>query len=76
MTWVRDFIADLARARKSFAEIKKTVDAAYGDRSLSPSQIYHIIKQARAGKDTEGQRHLNPKKPFALRVTSHLCPLP
>ncbi len=38
------------------------MEAAYGDRSLSSSQIYRIIKQARAGKDTEDQRHLNPKK--------------
>jgi hypothetical protein len=36
MMRVRAFVADLARAGKSFAEIKKTVDAAYGDRSLSP----------------------------------------
>ncbi len=38
------------------------MDAAYGDQSLSPSQIYRIIKQARAGKDSEDQNHLNPKK--------------
>jgi hypothetical protein len=63
MTRVQDFVADLARAGKSFSEIKKkTVEAAYGDRSLSSSQLYCIIKQARAEKDTEDQRHLNPKK--------------
>ncbi len=59
MTRVQDFAADLARAGKSFSEIKKNVEAAYGDRSLSSSQLYHIIKQARAGKDTKDQHHLN-----------------
>jgi hypothetical protein len=62
MTRVRDFVTDLARAGKSFSEIKKNVEAAYRDRSLSSSQLYRIIKQARAGKVTEDQRHLNPKK--------------
>jgi hypothetical protein len=40
------------------------VDAAFGERSLSPSQIYRIIniKQARAGKNTDNQHHLNPNK--------------
>ncbi len=76
MAWVRVFVADLARARKSFAEIKKTVDAAYRDRSLSPLQIYRIIKQARAGKDAEDQRHLNPKKTFAQRISSPPWPPP
>ncbi len=38
------------------------MEAAYGVRSLSSSQLYRIIKQARAGKDTEDQRLLNIKK--------------
>jgi hypothetical protein len=38
------------------------VEAACGDQSLSSSQIYRIIKQARAGKNTDNQHHLNPKK--------------
>jgi hypothetical protein len=38
------------------------VEAAYGDRSLSSSQIYRIIKQVRARKNTDDQRHLNLKK--------------
>jgi hypothetical protein len=76
MTRVRDFVADLARAGKSFSEIKKTVAAAYGDRSLSSSQLYRIIKQARVGKDTEDQRHLNPKKRFARRLSPPPWPPP
>ncbi len=54
-------VAYLARAGKSFTEINKT-EAAYGVRSLSMSKIYRIIKQAKARKETEDQRHLNPPK--------------
>jgi hypothetical protein len=39
MTEVWDFVAVLARARKSRKEIKPLVDAAYGDKALSISQI-------------------------------------
>jgi hypothetical protein len=46
---------------KASLKKKKNVEAAYRDRSLSSSQLYRIIKQARAGKDTEDQRHLNKK---------------
>jgi hypothetical protein len=45
-----------------FYRRKKKVEAVYGDRSLRSSQIYQIIKQARARKSTDDQRHLNPKK--------------
>jgi hypothetical protein len=76
MTRVRDFVADLARAGKSFSEIKNTVEAAYGDRSLSSSQLYRIIKQARAGKDTEDQHHFNPQKQFARRLSLPPWPPP
>ncbi len=38
VTRVRDFVADLARAGKSFTEIKKNMEAAYGDQSLSSLQ--------------------------------------
>jgi hypothetical protein len=38
ITRVRDFVADLARAGKSFTEIKKNMEAAYGDQSLSSLQ--------------------------------------
>ncbi len=54
MTRVRDFIADRVRACKSFIEIKKIIEAAHGDQSLSSLQRYRIIKQARG-------HHLNLK---------------
>jgi histone-lysine N-methyltransferase SETMAR len=38
------------------------VDAAYGDKSLSISQINRIILAVKAGKNTSDQRHSNPKK--------------
>jgi len=62
MTKVRDFVAGLARAGKPFGEIKNTTVAAYGDKALTRSQIYKIIKAVKDGENTEDQRHLNAKK--------------
>jgi hypothetical protein len=62
MTKVRDFVAALAHAGKSFTEIKNTTDAAFGGKSLSKSAIYKIINKVKAGETTEDQRHLNQKK--------------
>ena len=62
MTKVRDFVAGLARAGKPFGEIKNTTVAAYGDKALTRSQIYRIIKLVKDGENTEDQRHLNAKK--------------
>ncbi len=38
ITRVRDFVVDHARASKNFTEKKQTVEAAYGDQSLSSLQ--------------------------------------
>ena len=62
MTAVREFVAGLARAGKSFKEIEETVKAAYGDKALTRSAIYKIIKLVKAGKPTEDQRKNNAKK--------------
>jgi hypothetical protein len=62
MTQVRDFVAGLARTGKSASEIKKVVDAAYGDKALGFTSIYYIIKKVKAGKTTDDQRHLSAKK--------------
>ena len=40
MTRVRNFVADLARAGKGYAEIQQLVDAAYGDKALKKTAIY------------------------------------
>jgi histone-lysine N-methyltransferase SETMAR len=61
MPGARDFVADLARAGKTYQEIKETVDAAYGDQSLQKTAIYAIIKKVKAGESAD-MRHLNPKK--------------
>jgi histone-lysine N-methyltransferase SETMAR len=62
MTRVRDFVADLARAGKSFQKIQKTVQTVYGDKALKKTAIYAILKKVKAGENTDDQRHLNPKK--------------
>jgi hypothetical protein len=62
MTEVGDFVAALARAGKGRKEIKPLVDAAYGDKALSKSQINCIIKAVKEGKSTSDQRHSNAKK--------------
>ena len=62
MTGVRDFVASIARAGKSFGEIKETADLTFGDKSLHKSTIYDLINKVKAGKMTEDQCHLNPKK--------------
>jgi len=62
MTKVRDFVAGLARAGKPFGEIKNTTVAAYGDKALTRSQIYRIIKAVKEGENTDDKRPLNAKK--------------
>ncbi len=62
MSPLRDFIATLAKAGKSFKDIQETVVAAYGDKSLKKTQIYAIIKNVKEGKPTTDQRKLNGKR--------------
>jgi hypothetical protein len=40
MLKARDFVAALARAGKSYREIKEMVDAAFGDQTLKQTAIY------------------------------------
>jgi hypothetical protein len=62
MTRVRDFVADLAKTKLTVKQIKNFVDEAFGDQALKKTQIYDIVKKARAGVDVSDQRHLNAKK--------------
>jgi hypothetical protein len=62
MMQVRDFVAALARARKTRKEIKPLVDTAYRDNSLLIRQINRIIKTMKERKSTSDQRHSNAKK--------------
>ena len=62
MTGVRDFVAGLARAGKSFKEIQETVNGAFGDQALKKTQIYDILKLVKAGKSTSDRRHCSSQK--------------
>jgi histone-lysine N-methyltransferase SETMAR len=62
MTKVFDFVSGLARAGKSANEIKILTDAAFGDKSLTKTAIYNILKKVKAGETTDDLRHLNAKK--------------
>jgi hypothetical protein len=62
MTKIRDFVSGLARARKSANEIKILTDAAFGDKSLTKTAIYNILKKVKAGETTDDLLHLNAKK--------------
>ncbi len=76
MTEVRDFVAALARAGKSRKEIKPFLDAAYGDKTLSISQINRIIKAVKDGKSTSDLHHSNAKKPSGPTTLWLLSPPP
>jgi hypothetical protein len=56
MSPIRDFIAGLARAGKTFKEIQETTEAAYGENALKKTQTYEIIRAVKEGKVTEDQR--------------------
>jgi hypothetical protein len=62
MAKVHDFVAGLARTRKSAAKIKSLTDAVFRDRSLTKTTIYNILKKVKTSQDTADQRHLNVKK--------------
>jgi hypothetical protein len=55
-------VATLPRAGKSQKEIKPLLDAAYGAKALSISQINRIIKAVKEGKNTLDQHHSSTKK--------------
>ena len=56
MSDVRNFVARLALAKKSFQEIKELTAAAYGDQAIHRTQIYSIIKKVKEGGDATDQR--------------------
>jgi hypothetical protein len=72
MTKVRDFVAGLARAGKGANKIKSLTDAAFGDKSLTKTAIFSVLKKVKAGKTTGDQRHLNAKKTKGLWTSSPL----
>ncbi len=62
MTRVHYFVVDLAKGGKSFGDIKKLVDDAYGDMALKNIQIYEILKQVKMGKNTVDRRRSTKQK--------------
>ena len=56
MSPVRDFVANLARARKTTADILSMTEEAFGEKSISKSQVNRIKKLVREGEDTTSMR--------------------
>ncbi len=56
-----DFVVDLACAGESAANIFKLSKAAQGNKALCLSQIYNLVVDDKAGRDTTDKRHQNPK---------------
>ncbi len=50
MTRVHDFAVDLAKAGRSFHEIKAMVDFVYGDKGVKKMAISGILKKCSDGK--------------------------
>jgi hypothetical protein len=59
---VQDFVAGLARNRKSTAEIKKIIRGVYGDKAWRMASIYFVIMMVKAGETTDNQCHLHAKE--------------
>jgi hypothetical protein len=62
MSLIQDFVAELARAGKTFKEIQEITEAAYGGNLLKKTQIYEIIKAVKEGKDTVDQQENNGRR--------------
>jgi hypothetical protein len=62
MSPARTLVADLAKAGKPFQEIRKTVEAVYGEKVLKKTAIYAILNKVKTGQETVDQRHSNAKK--------------
>lgn len=62
MTREHDFVVDLARANQTCPEIKRLSDSAFGEKALSKSQIYRIIKNVKDGVDPSDKRTLSGRK--------------
>ena len=62
MTWIHDFVCDLAKADKSVKEVRDIIKSAYPGQGLSLSQVYRLIKDVKDGKDTTDMRGRNKPK--------------
>ncbi len=57
-----DFIASPARITKTPKVIKAIKDEAYGDKTLSMSQIWRIVAKVKTGEDVEDKRGGSARK--------------
>ncbi len=53
MMCISDIIAVLARASKSFFEIKEILQSVYGDKALKKMVIYAIIKKVKNDENND-----------------------
>ena len=62
MTRTHDLIVFLAKAGKSFKEIRETVEAAYPGQALGKSQVYRVMKVMKEDRDKKYKRGSDNKK--------------
>jgi hypothetical protein len=62
MSPIRDFVAGLARAGKTFKEIQETTEVAYAENALKKTQIYETIRAVKEGKVTDDQNQNNGRR--------------
>ena len=59
VTRVKDFVAGLTRAEKSYSEIKSMTECAFGVKSLHKSFTFCFIIKFKAGKSAEEEYNFN-----------------
>ena len=59
LTGVKDFVAGLTRAEKSYSEIKSMTECAFGVKSLHKSFTFCFIIKFKAGKSAEEEYNFN-----------------
>jgi hypothetical protein len=62
MTRLNHFAVDLAKAGRSFREIKAMVDSVYGDKGLNKTVIIAILKKVKEGKNADNRKGFPTEK--------------
>ena len=62
MSAPRYCVANLPKAKETFDSIFLKVKSVYGEKAMTASQIYRIIKLVKEGKRTKDKRKQNSKK--------------
>jgi len=74
MMQIRNFVTDIVRSGKRYNKIEKMVDSVYGDKFITKSQIFNILKQIKDGKYTGNQRSFIVRKQRGTHLLSPLSP--